>query len=111
MTAAERDGYADGSRNEVWRAARHPVSARLDYERGFQRGQRDGRTARMLEMRRKGATLQEIGDQFDLTRERIRQILRDAGGAPRVTVTCTSTTAGRPYGRRVAAVSGRDGNR
>ena len=31
---------------------------------------------KMFEMRVKGATLQEIGDKFGITRERVRQILK-----------------------------------
>jgi DNA-directed RNA polymerase sigma subunit (sigma70/sigma32) len=33
----------------------------------------------MVEMRSGGATLQQIGDEFNLSRERVRQILRAAG--------------------------------
>ena len=33
------------------------------------------RAAQMHKMRTEGGTLQEIGDKFDLTRERVRQIL------------------------------------
>lgn len=36
----------------------------------------DARTAKMVEMYRQGVTLQKIGDQFKLTRERVRQVIR-----------------------------------
>lgn len=36
----------------------------------------DARTQKMVEMYRQGVTLQKIGDQFKLTRERVRQIIR-----------------------------------
>ena len=39
----------------------------------------DSRTTAMVEMYDKGATLQEIGDQFGLTRERVRQLLKKTG--------------------------------
>jgi hypothetical protein len=34
----------------------------------------------MIELRTQGATLQEIGDEFALTRERVRQLLKKHGG-------------------------------
>jgi hypothetical protein len=42
-------------------------------------GRAQSETDRMVEMRREGCTLQQIGDRFDLTRERIRQILAVEG--------------------------------
>lgn len=36
----------------------------------------DARTQKMVEMYRHGVTLQKIGDQFKMTRERVRQIIR-----------------------------------
>lgn len=43
-------------------------------------GKRDlGRQARMVELFRSGLTLEEVGDEFDLTRERVRQIITSAG--------------------------------
>ena len=41
--------------------------------------QRADRTAAMAEMRDAGRTLQEIGDSYDLTRERVRQIIGNTG--------------------------------
>jgi predicted transcriptional regulator len=38
------------------------------------------RSAQMCEMRAEGYSLQEIGSRFGLTRERVRQIIRDCGG-------------------------------
>ena len=43
----------------------------------------DERAERMSRMRAQGASLQEIADVFSLTRERVRQIIRDAGGPSR----------------------------
>lgn len=37
------------------------------------------RTQKIIDLRLKGVTLQEIGDTFGVTRERIRQIIRDYG--------------------------------
>jgi len=36
------------------------------------------RQREMMKLRREGATLQEIGTRYDLTRERVRQILKAA---------------------------------
>ena len=41
------------------------------------------RAERMSRMRAQGASLQEIAQVFSLTRERVRQIIRDAGGPSR----------------------------
>lgn len=38
-----------------------------------------GRLHEIIAMRRQGKTLQQIGDEFDLTRERVRQICDQAG--------------------------------
>ena len=46
-----------------------------DAENGAQ-----SRAQQMCRMRAAGCTLQEIGEAFDVTRERARQIIRDAGG-------------------------------
>ena len=42
-------------------------------------GQNGDRNAKMAQMYRQGLTLEKIGQQFKLTRERVRQILRKAG--------------------------------
>lgn len=39
----------------------------------------DRRAARMVELRAEGNTLQQIGDRYGLTRERVRQILAGQG--------------------------------
>ena len=43
------------------------------------RGARRGRAARMADAYAAGATLQGIGDEYSLSRERVRQILGEAG--------------------------------
>lgn len=43
---------------------------------------RRARDARIIELREQGATLESIGAQFGLTRERVRQIVSRDGGAP-----------------------------
>lgn len=43
----------------------------------------DQRTQEMVRLRAQGMTLQAIGDEYGMTRERVRQILKDAGVTPR----------------------------
>ena len=50
-----------------------------------------------------GATLQEIGDEYGLSRERVRQILRDAGYD-----LTSSKRKRRPRARRISESTGRD---
>ncbi len=60
------------------------------------------RIPQMVEMRRSGYTLQEIGDCFGVTRERIRQILQENCGKieiPLLTETMVAKEIGCPIGR------------
>ena len=40
------------------------------------------RRSEMMRMRAEGKTLQEIGNHFDMTRERVRQIIGNTGRIP-----------------------------
>ncbi len=45
-------------------------------------GKHSERDARICELRRTGRTLEQIGQQFGLTRERVRQITKRAEASP-----------------------------
>lgn len=49
----------------------------------------DDRTARMIEMREQGASLQRIGDEFGLTRQRVHQLLAPYDELKRPSVSTT----------------------
>ena len=47
--------------------------------RNARKRQQDGRIPRIMEMRKEGATLEQIGEEFGITRERVRQLVVKAG--------------------------------
>ena len=63
----------------------------------------DARALRMMEMYRAGLTLEQIGQRYDLTRERVRQIIRKYGCAPE-----EGGVAGRAHNKRVQRRAGRE---
>lgn len=52
-----------------------------DYQLVLQK-EAEGRRARIKFLRRKGKTLQQIGDILGISRERVRQILKGKDGKP-----------------------------
>ena len=59
------------------------------------------RNERIVELYRSGVTLQEIGDRFGVTRERVRQIVARAEGAPKRRTGRAGNDAGRASSERV----------
>jgi Sigma-70, region 4 len=63
----------------------------------------DGTLAEMARLRAEGCTLQEIGGRFGLSRERVRQVLKDAPPAPKAYWTVPELCARFGCGRQALA--------
>ena len=77
QTAPADEYFADGSPSLL------PASCAIEkvtrFGHAYLSAASQERLAQIIDMRERGITLEAIGQQFSITRERIRQILRDAG--------------------------------